>query len=123
MLLFCPSCSNLLTISPLPSHELPPQSSHLANRSRFECRTCPYQMLLDRKYYERKTLPKLNPGEGDILGGAEAWKNVDQTEAKCVREGCGGEKAYWRQVQIRSADEPMTRFYRCVECGGEWREN
>ena len=31
--------------------------------------------------------------------------------------------AYFRQVQIRSADEPSTSFYKCVECATEWREN
>ena len=36
---------------------------------------------------------------------------------------CGSTKAYYRQMQIRSADEPMTTFYKCVECGAQWREN
>lgn len=41
---------------------------------------------------------------------------------KCPREHCNGTKAYFRQVQIRSADEPMTNFYKCVACANEWRE-
>jgi DNA-directed RNA polymerase subunit M/transcription elongation factor TFIIS len=43
--------------------------------------------------------------------------------AKCPREGCECRMAYFRQVQIRSADEPSTSFYKCVECATEWREN
>lgn len=35
---------------------------------------------------------------------------------------CGHGKAYWWMQQTRSADEPTTRFYRCVECGHTWRE-
>ena len=32
--------------------------------------------------------------------------------AQCPREGCGGGEAFFYQVQIRSADEPMTTFYK-----------
>jgi len=27
------------------------------------------------------------------------------------------------QIQIRSADEPMTTFYKCTKCSYQWREN
>ncbi|ORY35699.1 hypothetical protein BCR39DRAFT_452432, partial [Naematelia encephala] len=56
----------------------------------------------------------------DVLGGKEAWANVDQTDATC--DSCGASKAYYRQLQIRSADEPSTTFYKCVDCGFQWRE-
>jgi DNA-directed RNA polymerase subunit M/transcription elongation factor TFIIS len=36
--------------------------------------------------------------------------------AQCPREGCDGAQAFFYQVQIRSADEPMTTFYK-VGCG------
>ena len=48
-------------------------------KNRFECRTCPYQMILDRKYYERKNMDL--KGAEDVLGGADSWKNVDQAES------------------------------------------
>lgn len=32
--------------------------------------------------------------------------------AQCPREGCDGSSAFFYQVQIRSADEPMTTFYK-----------
>lgn len=35
---------------------------------------------------------------------------------------CSAGQAYFMQVQIRSADEPATIFYRCVECTHTWRE-
>ncbi|KAJ8913183.1 hypothetical protein NQ315_009020 [Exocentrus adspersus] len=56
----------------------------------------------------------------DVLGGEEAWKNVDSTEERCPE--CGHERAYFRQLQTRSADEPMTTFYRCCnsECNHTW---
>lgn len=30
---------------------------------------------------------------------------------QCPKDGCDGEEAAFFQVQIRSADEPMTNFY------------
>ena len=75
----------------------------------------------------------------DVLGGADSWKNVDTTEGaleasrlralmalhiaretdgyavNCVNdERCDNRRAYFRQVQIRSADEPMTTFYKVM---------
>lgn len=51
-----------------------------ANVNRFECRTCPYQMILDKRYFERKFM-KSKEVE-DVLGGADSWKNVDKTEGR-----------------------------------------
>jgi DNA-directed RNA polymerase III subunit RPC11 len=81
----------------------------------------------------------------DVMGGANAWDNVDQTDgmshfgtflisAQCTDPNCGGNRAYFYQVQIRSADEPMTTFYKvchilsssnrqCTKCGSRWKEN
>jgi DNA-directed RNA polymerase III subunit RPC11 len=36
---------------------------------------------------------------------------------------CSHQRAYFFQMQTRSADEPMSTFYRCVECGHQWKEN
>ncbi|MEM3032488.1 MAG: transcription factor S, partial [Nitrososphaerota archaeon] len=35
---------------------------------------------------------------------------------------CGNNEAKWWTVQTRSADEPMTQFFRCTKCGHTWRE-
>jgi DNA-directed RNA polymerase III subunit RPC11 len=59
----------------------------------------------------------------DVLGGEGAWDNVDQTKILCPTGHCSGQKAYFYQLQIRSADEPMTTFYKCTSCGHQWREN
>ena len=56
----------------------------------------------------------------DILGGEDAWAAVDQTDALCPK--CGHKRAYYMQMQTRSADEPMTVFYRCVQCKKRWKE-
>lgn len=45
----------------------------------------------------------------DVLGGEGAWDNVDQTSAQCPNRDCEGEdRAYFFQLQIRSADEPVS---------------
>ena len=58
----------------------------------------------------------------DVMGGDKAWENVDQCDAQCPH--CEvGKRAYYFQMQIRSADEPMTTFYKCVECKRMWNSN
>ena len=71
----CPACSNVLTVSRVPAL----QDGQSASRNRFECRTCPYQYVLDRRYYERK--PMKRKEVEDVMGGRGAWDNVDQTES------------------------------------------
>lgn len=48
----------------------------------------------------------------DVFGGPGAWDNAQKGAAQCPKEGCDGEEAAFFQVQIRSADEPMTTFYK-----------
>ncbi|KAK5122197.1 hypothetical protein LTR85_004107 [Meristemomyces frigidus] len=111
----------MLIISTVPRENCSPVDTADGGKNRFECRTCPYQMVLDRKYFERKGM-ELKAAE-DVLGGADSWKNVDKTDTRCKNETCDSTSAYFRQVQIRSADEPMTTFYKCVKCSTDWREN
>ena len=56
----------------------------------------------------------------DVLGGDEAWKNVDRTAVECPK--CDHGYAYFMQIQIRSADEPMSTFFKCCKCGHQWRD-
>lgn len=37
-------------------------------------------------------------------------------QIQCPKEGCDGAEAAFFQVQIRSADEPMTGFYKVSFC-------
>ena len=122
---------------------------------RFACNTCPYVQNIERTVginfisgatdftcpllhqlvsYKFPALKKVD----DVLGGQEAWKNVDSTEgtteythAKFMFNSspetcpkCSHPRAYFLQIQTRSADEPMTIFYKCCgpECGHQWKE-
>ena len=69
-----------------------------------------------------RDIPLVRKQVDDVLGGSDAWKNVDKTEVTCPK--CAHGSAYYMQVQTRSADEPMSIFYKCCaeECGNRWRE-
>ncbi|KAI9103804.1 hypothetical protein DFS34DRAFT_576251 [Phlyctochytrium arcticum] len=104
---FCPSCANLLSVTPSDS-----------GTNAFSCSTCPYicsvtKPIIQRTLYQRKQTD-------DVLGGAAAWENVDSTEARCPK--CEHGRAYFMQLQIRSADEPMSIFFKCCKCTEQWRE-
>lgn len=36
---------------------------------------------------------------------------------------CKEKKCSYYELQIRSSDEPMTKFIKCCNCGYEWRQN
>lgn len=108
MLYFCPTCANLLIVE------------EGFQGMRFSCVTCSYIFPIKR-CVSYKIYPKLK-GLDDVLGGAEAWKNVDSTDEPCPK--CAHPRAFFMQVQTRSADEPMTLFYKCcaLACGHRWKE-
>jgi DNA-directed RNA polymerase III subunit RPC11 len=43
----------------------------------FKCKTCPYLFMIDTEYYSRRK-SKVKQVD-DVMGGAAAWENVDQT--------------------------------------------
>jgi len=45
---------------------------------------------------------------------------LPKTEIICLK--CNHKEAYWWEQQIRSADEPATRFYKCAKCSHVWRD-
>ena len=79
-----------------------------SERLRWLCQTCPYVNY--PSHARRIAMPLKTKQVDDVLGGDEAWANVDQTDLRC--EDCGHERAYYIQMQTRSADEPMTVFYK-----------
>ena len=52
-------------------------------------------------------------------------KNQIKSEAMTSRYKCGkckSRKTSYYEVQTRSADEPMTQFISCLDCGQHWRQ-
>ncbi|KAJ1980674.1 RNA polymerase III C11 subunit [Dimargaris xerosporica] len=107
-MLFCPSCSNLLI------------NKQAGDGNAFQCQTCPYMFPIVQRISSRTVLKTKQVD--DVLGGAEAWASADKTQIRC--EKCSHDFAYFRLIQIRSADEPSTQFFRCCneQCQHEWRE-
>lgn len=66
----CPHCSNALTIS-----RGAPTARYPLGVNRFECRTCPYEYVIDKKYFE-KTPMKRKEVE-DVFGGSKEFENAD----------------------------------------------
>lgn len=106
-MIFCPFCANLLLFEK-------------SNILKYCCRTCPYVYEIKKEvvtynYYEKKQVEA-------VFGGKDMWENVAKTDATCKK--CEYDKAYFKEIQIRSADEPATIFFKCanIECGYEWRE-
>ena len=87
---------------------------------RFRCVACPYVDRIARQAPVQLRQKLRVKQVDDVLGGEEAWKNVPETDAVCPK--CPNKKAYYMQFQTRSADEPMTIFYKCTECHEQWKE-
>mmetsp|Transcript_41088 Transcript_41088/g.48013 ORF Transcript_41088/g.48013 Transcript_41088/m.48013 type:complete len:120 (+) Transcript_41088:28-387(+) len=116
---FCPLDGTLLQIQIVTSSSGDGGVGH----SIFTCSTCPYSCdLLPNSSVSNftKKMELQRKAVDDILGGADAWKNVDKTSAVCGK--CSHGTAYFMQMQIRSADEPMSVFYKCCKCGNQWND-
>ena len=60
---------------------------------------------------EKKDIKKLYAEVGKPI--------VKEGAIKCYR--CGTNKCFYYQIQTRSADEGMTTFYTCTQCGKRWK--
>jgi len=87
---------------------------------RFHCLTCPYAHPIQavRHVHHDREERKVD----DVLGGPEAWNGFPTWSIRCENRECTSDKAYYKEFQIRSADEPTTKIFRCVECGKAWRD-
>lgn len=111
MLTFCPTCANLLLLDR-------EGGGSGGGGVRLRCSACAYSYDVVDGVRQRVMTAKKTVD--DVLGGDEAWRNVDKTATTCPK--CEHGEAYFMQIQIRSADEPMSVFYKCCECAHQWRE-
>jgi hypothetical protein len=91
---------------------------HRLREGEFPCHQVPFmtprelfpehwQELADEQLKRETTMLEGNQEEGSDM-------------FTCKR--CGKSKTRYWEMQTRSADEPMTIFIRCLNCGKEWRQ-
>jgi len=99
--MFCPKCRLLM----------------FPTNGKLECRKCGYVKKVEKE--ERSIIKKRE--ERGILILPENIETLPKTKVNCPK--CGNNEAYWVLRQMRAADEPETRIYRCTKCNHSWREN
>jgi len=80
------------------------------------CNSCGYREQAGQEERRKHSSSKSE----NVLVVEEEVKTAPTTHVICPY--CGADRAYWWIRQTRAADEPSTRFYKCVKCGRVWRE-
>ncbi|CAN0889509.1 DNA-directed RNA polymerase III subunit RPC10 [Linum grandiflorum] len=107
---FCPTCGTLLKYE-------------IGAQARFFCRTCPYICSLQGRNKIKRKLQLQKKEFEPVFTLDDMMKGGSETEATCPH--CNFGKARFQQLQTRSADEPATTFYFCLneKCSRMWRED
>jgi DNA-directed RNA polymerase subunit M len=99
--MFCPKCESLLY----------PTDKEMV------CKNCGHKQKKNKK--NEVILSKRKDRESIILD--EKVEVLPKTKVQCPK--CSHNEAFWMLRQMRAADEPETRIYRCTKCNYRWREN
>lgn len=114
-MLFCPFCGTLLLL----------EKGGANSSARFFCCTCPYIVGISSVLTQTRDF---GPMQRQVVTQGESFgdgtvEGTHTTEARCRAEDCDSRKAFYAQLQMRSADEPPTTFFKCVKCALQWRED
>ena len=69
----------------------------------------------------KKKLEQIEKNENDKMMTINLDEWPDSLDLCCRK--CKGRKVKEYQLQMRSADEPMTRVITCLKCGNEWKQS
>jgi len=109
---FCPKCGSLMI----------PRVRN--GRKELYCPKCGYTEPLEGESpYKIKVKIKHSPKERLVVVDKSQPPPdavVVKGQVRCPK--CGHDEVIVWMMQTRSADEPPTRFYRCLKCGYTWRE-
>eukprot|EP00891_Asterochloris_glomerata_P006409 jgi/Astpho2/6409/e_gw1.00093.27.1_t len=103
---YCPSCGNFL------------QVEMVEEGLRCSCPTCPYVYKMTKTMSQPARLVKK---EVEDVRSDQDFSSASQCEAQC--EKCQNNRAFFKEIQMRSADEPATVFYQCTKCPNRWKED
>jgi len=79
----------------------------------------------DIKKIKKPIKEKVGKSDPGFLVMGESDMKKDQGLKSTIKidcEKCHNQEGVWRSLQTRSADEPDTRFFRCVKCNHTWRD-
>ncbi|MEM1938535.1 MAG: transcription factor S [Acidilobaceae archaeon] len=108
---FCPNCGGLLQVR--------------RNKDTIElyCPKCNYTLDTKNQLLQpTKVEVKRNPKDRTIVVASKRQLATLEEVKGVICPKCGHDKAYFWMMQTRAADEPPTRFYRCIRCNHTWRE-
>lgn len=107
---FCPNCGKVLSPSKKEGQVV------------LICRKCGYAKPLETQLQIISKSSGKREKSDVVVVGENSNEKVLPTTSDVICPECGHNEAYWWTVQTRSADEPMTQFFRCVRCNHTWRE-
>ncbi len=108
---FCPKCGTLMSVK------------NADGRRVWFCPNCGYEEEVNQSSQGLSLRTRIQHSAKERLIVVRKDKKVEalpKTRAICPK--CGYTEAYYWLVQTRAADEPPTRFFKCVRCGHVWRE-
>ena len=73
--------------------------------------------------HKTSTIQNSKRGFGTPGSSKQTNKNGSQIDEECPNEECGNDMAYYRTMQLRSADEGQTIFYTCTKCRHKWKQD
>ncbi|KAI5181544.1 transcription factor S [Nematocida sp. AWRm80] len=86
----------------------------ICGSSVFRCEECDYSKEIPGIF---RVKTEVQPKTKQV---AKTNKELPERTVFCPE--CNNPKAYYYQMQTRSADEPMTIFNTCTKCKNVWRE-
>jgi len=104
--MFCKKCKSLLI----------PKKNEKTGKIIFVCRNCG-RASREKSLKIIKTKPKK---EKLFFVDKKHDETMPKTRQDCPK--CPSRTAYYWIIQTRAADEPPTKFFKCVKCGHVWRD-
>jgi transcription factor S len=103
--MFCPKCGSILR----------PKTK--GGKRILACSSCEFSKSPDGESFQISE--KVNEAK-KVEVMQETTEMLPKVRTTCSK--CQNDTAYYWTQQTRSADEPETRFFKCIKCGHTWRE-